>query len=1200
MECAFRQLWGAHSLARFRWCLAGLALAIALHMVRLQNLGVPLGDPASLATIASSALAALAFALSFVPPLARFCRTRSWRCHIFSLVLTAVTCAFIARVPHHSSPLELSNFVIVMVYLLVAALNVPLRITLPYLALITGALLAVHLAEPGPRPFFLAAILLGIVLALICAYITEEQARRTFLLSRIVENARASAERANTRSALILQNLLPADIAAELKRNDVASINRWHESVSVAFLALCEEEGGGRGRGGARGGEEGGGRWNAAMAALEALAEAHGVQKIKTVGPTSSWPAPPRPEPRHAPLQPDDAPGAGRGAGGGGALGARRGGPASGPPDEEAPGDSLHTGPASVRSLASLQRLRFASQRPPGSLRAQRPSASSEGSSSRSGPARGAGSASGLGSRLGAPPLLAPPAPSASEPSPDRSHPRRLAAFACAAAAAAAAGSCGGLRVRAGLHVGPLVSGILGSRLFFDVFGDAVNVAQRMCVTAEPGCVQASAAFREALLTACGPAPGGPPFCKLSPERTVHVKGKGPMATCVLVPRAAAHDREGCAPRLSSGSVSAGASAGAPAMSEMEPRPSAPAGAAPPQRRPEPAAEPWVQRRLARLLFRGDVVPLASPGPPAAASVTAAASAPSSAAASAPSSAGASADSSPRGFSHSNLGFSDLESAAAAGDSFSGLRAAAPLPRPPPGSPSGADRRRVRRLSSVAHRVLRRASASSRPGPRLHDDPSDTESAWRGEQHELADLAPRRGASRLAGPAPFADPAREADFWAKRRADAWPSRALLLGMACVTVAFPLVQLGVKAPLILDRVFARCGLPLPALLAAFGLSWRPLFAGRHRLVAHAVLLPFVALLGLYWIHDVVLDVNALVKSVSNGDATVAFIFVNNAFALRWIEILPYNALLFALSFANMILPWSASPTVHLATAIACAAAAHARELDARKGYVLDAQAIHETERLLEDAEDTRRLLSLCVPASVLSTLVPTEDDSLAPSDGGIDRLLRGAAASAASAFPRVVAVCADVVGFTALAGSVEPAALVRALDEAFSRCDSIGRRHGLETLKTVGDCWIGVAGLSREGAGPAEVYGALCAAREMPGVYAAVPVRSGPAATAPAAAPAASGGLRVRIGVAVGSAAGAIVGAGRWQYDLFGDAVNEALEMEERSSAGRVRVSAAAAELAMAYPGRGPLALEAAGADPADPGGCSPPSFFLAA
>lgn len=92
----------------------------------------------------------------------------------------------------------------------------------------------------------------------------------------------------------------------------------------------------------------------------------------------------------------------------------------------------------------------------------------------------------------------------------------------------AALGFEGGVPIRIGIACGPVVAGVVGTRKFFyDVWGDAVNVAARMESTGEPGRIQVS---REA-------------FARLErsfvlePRGTVEVKGKGLMRTWYLIGR---------------------------------------------------------------------------------------------------------------------------------------------------------------------------------------------------------------------------------------------------------------------------------------------------------------------------------------------------------------------------------------------------------------------------------------------------------------------------------------------------------------------------------------------------------------------------------------------------------------------------------------------------------------------------------------
>ena len=83
-------------------------------------------------------------------------------------------------------------------------------------------------------------------------------------------------------------------------------------------------------------------------------------------------------------------------------------------------------------------------------------------------------------------------------------------------------------RIRIGLHVGPAVAGVIGTRKFvYDVWGDTVNVASRLETTSEPGRVQMSGDVAEAL--------GG--GFEIEPRGEIELKGKGTIPTFFLTGR---------------------------------------------------------------------------------------------------------------------------------------------------------------------------------------------------------------------------------------------------------------------------------------------------------------------------------------------------------------------------------------------------------------------------------------------------------------------------------------------------------------------------------------------------------------------------------------------------------------------------------------------------------------------------------------
>ena len=71
---------------------------------------------------------------------------------------------------------------------------------------------------------------------------------------------------------------------------------------------------------------------------------------------------------------------------------------------------------------------------------------------------------------------------------------------------------------------------------------------------------------------------------------------------------------------------------------------------------------------------------------------------------------------------------------------------------------------------------------------------------------------------------------------------------------------------------------------------------------------------------------------------------------------------------------------------------------------------------------------------------------------------------------ADSFSEASVLFADVVDFTSLSARLESPQIVSMLNELFSRFDRISARHGLEKIKTIGDCYMAVAGIPEVAAG----------------------------------------------------------------------------------------------------------------------------------
>jgi class 3 adenylate cyclase len=162
---------------------------------------------------------------------------------------------------------------------------------------------------------------------------------------------------------------------------------------------------------------------------------------------------------------------------------------------------------------------------------------------------------------------------------------------------------------------------------------------------------------------------------------------------------------------------------------------------------------------------------------------------------------------------------------------------------------------------------------------------------------------------------------------------------------------------------------------------------------------------------------------------------------------------------------------------------------------------------------------------------------------------VERLQRGEV-RIADAHPSLIILWADLCDFTQLASTLAPDGLVDLLDDLFCRFDEIVQRHGLEKIKTVGDGYLAVAGITEERAGDA-----VAAANAALDLHRAVVETSEHRGRR----------LSLRVGIARGEAMAGVVGRDRLLYDLWGDAVNVASRLETAARPGETLVTADVAD-----------------------------------
>jgi adenylate cyclase len=161
----------------------------------------------------------------------------------------------------------------------------------------------------------------------------------------------------------------------------------------------------------------------------------------------------------------------------------------------------------------------------------------------------------------------------------------------------------------------------------------------------------------------------------------------------------------------------------------------------------------------------------------------------------------------------------------------------------------------------------------------------------------------------------------------------------------------------------------------------------------------------------------------------------------------------------------------------------------------------------------------------------------------------ERLRRGEIV--ADQVDEVTVVFADLVGFTTLAAGLPARRVVEMLGEVFGAIDEIAEQEGMEKVKTIGDCYMAVAGAPT-----------ACRDHADRGLRFACRVRERLAGMSHHGVT-----LQVRIGVHSGPAMAGILGDKRMLYDLWGDTVNVAARLESTGEPGKVHASETTLRLA---------------------------------
>ncbi len=154
-------------------------------------------------------------------------------------------------------------------------------------------------------------------------------------------------------------------------------------------------------------------------------------------------------------------------------------------------------------------------------------------------------------------------------------------------------------------------------------------------------------------------------------------------------------------------------------------------------------------------------------------------------------------------------------------------------------------------------------------------------------------------------------------------------------------------------------------------------------------------------------------------------------------------------------------------------------------------------------------------------------------------------LRNGECPIAEAVGEATVLFADIVGFTTMTHRMAPGHVVEMLSTVFNKLDEISDRTGIEKVKTIGDCYMAVAGVRSPSSHSAEAMAefaieALAFVRD----YARendIPVQ-------------------LRIGMSTGSVVSGVIGTRVPIFDLWGGPVNDASRLQQECVPGAIQVA----------------------------------------
>lgn len=199
-----------------------------------------------------------------------------------------------------------------------------------------------------------------------------------------------------------------------------------------------------------------------------------------------------------------------------------------------------------------------------------------------------------------------------------------------------------------------------------------------------------------------------------------------------------------------------------------------------------------------------------------------------------------------------------------------------------------------------------------------------------------------------------------------------------------------------------------------------------------------------------------------------------------------------------------------------------------EMMARYQKELEDTVALRTSELKDANEKVEHLLLNILPENIAKELTEHPDKTIS------------------NRYPSATVLFTDIEGFTKISDSMSAEDIVRLLNKMMTMFDDRAKSEGIEKIKTIGDAYMAVTGLTED----PDNDGAVRMTNYARGLIEDIDNFN---KTAPVK-------FRIRIGINTGEIVAGVIGKTKFIYDVWGDTVNVASRMESSGAPMRIHVS----------------------------------------